>query len=50
VQFRSVSTKTATDYNVVHESPQILIIKNGKCIYDTSHMSISVDVIKEQLP
>lgn len=49
VQFRSVSTKTATDYNVVHESPQILIIKDGKCIYDTSHMSISVDVIKEQI-
>ena len=49
VKFRSVSDKTASNYNVTHESPQILIIKGGKCIYNTSHMAISVDAIKEQI-
>ena len=29
--FRSISNKIAADYNVWHESPQILLIKNGKC-------------------
>ena len=49
VSYRSISNKIALDYNVVHQSPQVLIIKNGKSIFDTSHLSISVDEIKEQI-
>ncbi len=49
VSFRSISNKIAADYNIVHQSPQVLIIKEGKCIFDTSHLSISVDSIKEQI-
>jgi bacillithiol system protein YtxJ len=38
---RSISRHIAERYGVVHQSPQILIIKNGKCIYDASHSGIN---------
>ena len=37
---RTLSDKIAEQFGVVHESPQVLIIKNGECIYDESHSSI----------
>jgi bacillithiol system protein YtxJ len=44
---RNLSRKVAEEFNVYHESPQILIIKNGQCVYDESHMGISMDAIEE---
>lgn len=38
---RPISVKIEDEFGVEHESPQILLIKNGECIYDASHMSIS---------
>src|SRR6187549_3705319 len=47
-QYRSLSNKVAEVFSEHHESPQILLIKNGKCIYAESHMSISPkDLINE---
>jgi bacillithiol system protein YtxJ len=31
---------------VRHESPQVLIIKKGECVYDESHSAIRMDEIK----
>lgn len=47
IAHRNISAKIADDFNVQHESPQILIIKDGKCIYDESHSAISMDEIVE---
>lgn len=47
--FRTVSNTIEDKYNVKHESPQVLIIRDGKCIYDASHFDIKVDSIKEAL-
>ncbi len=45
LQYPSVSLKIAELYHIQHESPQVLIIKNGKCIYTASHSSITaVDI------
>ncbi len=49
LSFRSVSSKITEKYGVHHESPQLLLIKDGECIYDASHMDISVDELKETL-
>ena len=49
LQYRSISNNITERYGVIHASPQILIIKNGKCIYNTSHSNISVDKIKKQI-
>jgi bacillithiol system protein YtxJ len=50
IRFRNLSDKIAEKYGVRHESPQILIIKNGKCIYNASHTGISVAAILAAIP
>ena len=47
IAHRNVSNKIADDFNVEHASPQVLIIKNGECIYDESHNAINMDEIAE---
>lgn len=49
ISYRKLSNKVAEKFGVPHESPQILIIRNGTCVYDESHMSISVDDIIESV-
>jgi bacillithiol system protein YtxJ len=46
-KYRSISNKIASVFNVMHESPQILVINNGNCIYDESHSAIVFDEIEE---
>ena len=48
IKYRPISTKIAEDFNVYHESPQILVIKSGECIYDESHSAIDMKDIIEQ--
>lgn len=38
---RDISNAIAERYNVVHESPQLLIIKNGTAVANASHGSIN---------
>ena len=49
IAYRALSNKIAEKFNVQHESPQLLILKKGECIYDASHMSISVKSIHDKL-
>lgn len=49
LKYRSVSNKIATDFHVHHESPQVLLIKDGECIYDESHLGISMQDLITQL-
>lgn len=48
IAYRSVSSKIAELYQVPHESPQILVIRNGACVYDESHSGILMDEIVAQ--
>ena len=41
MQDRDVSNKVAEHFSIEHQSPQILVIKDGKCIYHASHTGIS---------
>lgn len=45
---RPLSNKIAEVFRVHHESPQVLVIKDGKCVYDESHLAISMQDITEQ--
>jgi bacillithiol system protein YtxJ len=47
IAFRQISNAIAERFQVHHESPQILIINNGECTYDESHMGISMQDIVE---
>lgn len=42
---RDISNKIAEMYDVRHESPQVLLIKDGKCVYHESHSGIYMDDI-----
>ena len=47
ISHRDISAQIAEIFQVHHESPQILLIKNGECILDASHSDISADEIAE---
>lgn len=48
IHYRLLSNKIAEEFKIYHESPQVLVIKNGECIYDESHMGINPQEIVAQ--
>lgn len=46
IAHRAVSNEIARRFNVYHESPQLLLIKNGTSIYDVSHSDIDATELK----
>jgi bacillithiol system protein YtxJ len=42
IAHRDISDLIAKEFDVIHESPQLVVINNGKLIYNASHMGISV--------
>jgi bacillithiol system protein YtxJ len=48
ITYRHLSNRVSEQFHVHHESPQVLVIRNGECIYDESHLGISMDEILEQ--
>jgi len=47
ISFRDISASIAREFDVTHESPQVLIIENGRSIYDCSHFDIDYDQIRQ---
>ena len=43
IKYRDISNQIAQDFHVYHQSPQLLLIKDGECILDQSHSDISVE-------
>ncbi|MBC7447371.1 MAG: bacillithiol system redox-active protein YtxJ [Hymenobacteraceae bacterium] len=46
LRYRPVSNAVAAQLRVVHESPQLLLIQDGVCTYDASHMDIRAEAVK----
>lgn len=40
LEHRDISNEIANRFGVYHQSPQLIVIKDGKAIYDRSHESI----------
>jgi bacillithiol system protein YtxJ len=49
LSFRPISKFIAEKFSVHHESPQMILIHNGECVYDDSHFDINVPNLKEAL-
>ena len=49
LSFRNVSNKISEEFSIHHESPQVLLIKDGECIYDASHLEIQMDELTQQV-
>jgi bacillithiol system protein YtxJ len=41
LNFREVSSKLSEVFQVIHQSPQLLVVKNGISVYDESHYEIT---------
>ena len=46
---RDVSNFLATELNVEHQSPQVILVKNKMATYSETHSMISVNGISEEL-
>jgi len=49
IQFRPISNKIASEFGIEHQSPQVLLINNGKCFYHQSHGGITYQDINKNI-
>ena len=49
IRYRDISNKIVEEFSVYHESPQVLMIRNGECVYDESHSGISMAEIEDMI-
>lgn len=45
ISHRPISNKIAEDFGITHQSPQLIVLENGKAVKDASHQSICVNLI-----
>ncbi|MDB3927013.1 bacillithiol system redox-active protein YtxJ [Flavobacteriales bacterium] len=41
LSYREISNQISEDFNIKHESPQVLVIKNGQCVAHANHNAIN---------
>ena len=49
LEHRDISNEIASRFGVYHQSPQLLLIKNGKSVYDVSHSDIDAGELKTKV-
>jgi bacillithiol system protein YtxJ len=49
LEHRDISNEIASRFGVYHQSPQLLLIKDGKSVYDVSHSDIDAGELKGKL-
>lgn len=49
LEHRDISNEIASRFGVHHQSPQLLLIKDGKSVYDVSHDAIDAGALKDKL-
>ena len=47
--YRPISNKIAEVLSVVHQSPQVILLKDGKAVWTTTHHAISAEAVKGAL-
>ena len=46
---RDISNKIASLYSIEHQSPQLIVLNQGKVLYHASHGEIDAGVLKESI-
>lgn len=46
---RALSDEIEKRWNVAHETPQVLIIRNGKLVWDASHFRVKAEAVEAVL-
>lgn len=49
IAYRAISNEIASRFGVQHQSPQVLLIKDKKSIYDASHSVIDAETLKSKI-
>ncbi len=49
LMYRSISDAIAQKWKITHQSPQIIVIKKGEAIYTSSHHSIDINTIRNNI-
>lgn len=49
LSYRDISAAIAERFKINHESPQLLLIVDGECVYEESHMGINFSELQEQI-
>lgn len=49
ITYRDISNEIATRFGVYHQSPQLILIKEGKAIYNVSHSDIDAEELGTKL-
>ena len=49
LEHRDISNEIAERFGVYHQSPQVILIRDGKAVYDTSHSDIDAATVQKKL-
>lgn len=49
LNYREISNEIAVKFGVQHQSPQVLLLKNGKVVYYDSHDGIEAEELKKYI-
>ena len=49
IEYRNISNEIASRFGVQHQSPQIILISDGKAVYNASHESIEAAKLVKHL-
>ena len=49
LNFRPISNEIAMRFNVIHQSPQLLLIKDGNSVYNVSHENIDAAALETEI-
>lgn len=49
LKYRTISNEVASKLNVHHQSPQLILVRNGQVVFTTSHHKIKATTIEDSL-
>ncbi len=49
ISYRDLSNQVAKEFGVPHQSPQVILVKNGQVVFDDSHFGISYQAIMSKI-
>jgi bacillithiol system protein YtxJ len=49
IEYRAISNEIANRFGVTHQSPQLILIKEGKAIYNVSHSDIDAEELGKKV-
>ncbi|MEO1435334.1 MAG: bacillithiol system redox-active protein YtxJ [Bacteroidota bacterium] len=47
IEHRAIAREVADRYQVAHQSPQILVIRDGECTYEAAQLDITFEELEE---